>query len=84
MDVFTSNPCCQFNRESETGVLSGSVWQAVCFPSGSRRSGILVESLTVSFFLGKGMKAVDLSHFCLSKIPQRLEVERLLVSAMLF
>lgn len=46
--------------------------------------GILVESLTVSFFLGKGMKAADLSHFCLSKIPQRLEVERLLVSAMLF
>lgn len=38
----------------------------------------------LSFFPSKGMKAAHRSHFCLSKIPQRIEVESLLVSAMLF
>lgn len=52
--------------------------QSSAFLLGPGGVGILVESLTVSFFLGKGMKAADLSHFCLSKIPQRLEVESLL------
>lgn len=56
----------------------------VAFLLGPGGAGILAESLTVSFFPGKGMKAKDLFHFCLSKITQRLEVESLLVSAMLF